>query len=257
MVCNLKLAVFTFLRYFFIVVWGILFSVVGVLVMLASPFNPRLMEMLSHCFGKVALFLCGIEVEVRGGEFLTSDQPCIYASNHQHNFDLIVLASMVPPRTVSIGKKSMKWIPVFGTLYWLTGNVLIDRKNKKSAKDTIGSVVGIIREKKLSIWIMPEGTRSKGRGILPFKKGAFHLAFDAGVPIVPVSLSPYEKSLALDRWWAGKVILQAHAPLFPGREKDSHAFSRLMEQTRQSIAEGVEALGGEKTLFLGNGGKPG
>ena len=238
--------VFTFLRYLLIITWGVVFSCIGLPVLLLFPFNLHLMERLAHLFGKVALTLCGIKVEVRGKEFLTSSQPCIYASNHQHNFDLIVLASIVPPRTVSIGKKSMKWIPLFGTVYWLAGNILIDRKNKKSAKSTIQTVTRIIREKNLSVWIMPEGTRSKGRGILPFKKGAFHMAFDAGVPIVPVSISPYEKALSFERWRAGTVVLQIHAPLFPEKEKNSESFSRLMEKTRQRIVAGVETFGNSR-----------
>ena len=254
MSCRLKTLIF--FRYFLIIVWGIVFSFIGLIVMLFSPFNLRLMEMISHCFGKVALFLCGIKVEIRGKEFMASARPCIYVSNHQHNFDLLVLASLVPPRTVSIGKKSIKWIPLFGTLYWLSGNILIDRKNKKSAKNTIQMVSGIIREKNLSIWIMPEGTRSRGRGILPFKKGAFHMAFDAGVPIVPVSVSPYEGSLALERWRAGTVVLQFHSPLFPEKDKNDQVFARLMEHTRHSIVTGVEALERE-LLALGNGGKSG
>ena len=237
---SFKLKIFTFLRYFLIIVWGILFSPMGLLLMLCCPFNPRLMELVAHCFGKVALFLCGIKVEVRGKEFQNSFQPCIYASNHQHNFDLIVLASIVPPRTVSIGKKSMKWIPLFGTLYWLAGNILIDRKNKKSAKSTIRTVAETIRKKNINVWIMPEGTRSKGRGILPFKKGAFHMAFDAGVPIVPVSISPYESALSLEKWRAGMVVVQFHAPLHPDKEKTPEAFSRLMENVRERIVSGVE-----------------
>ena len=239
---EMLLIIFTFLRHFLIVVWGVLFSCAGVIIMLFSPFNLRLMECLAHAFGKVALILCGIKVEIRGREFLSACQPCIYASNHQHNFDLIVMASMVPPRTVSIGKKSMKWIPLFGTVYWLTGNILIDRKNKKSAKNTIQTVGETIRKKNLSVWIMPEGTRSKGRGILPFKKGAFHMSFDAGVPIVPVSVSPYESALSLEKWWAGTVVVQLHPPRYPEKEPTPEALSRLMEQVRESIVSGVEGL---------------
>ena len=240
---SFRLKTFTFLRYLLIILWGLVFSPVGLLIMFCCPFNPRLMRTLAHCFGKTALFLCGIKVEIRGKEFLKSPHPRVYISNHQHNFDLIVLASMVPYRTVSIGKKSMKWIPLFGTLYWLAGNILIDRKNKKSARNTIGRVAETIRKKNLSVWIMPEGTRSRGRGILPFKKGAFHLAFDAGVPIVPVSVSPYESSLALERWWAGTVVLRVHPPLFPEKEKTPQAFSGLMEKCRERIVSGASALG--------------
>ncbi len=67
-------------------------------------------------------------------------------------------------------------MPLFGQLYWLTGNILIDRANRSKAKGTIDQVVNSIKESDVSVWMFPEGTRSRGRGLLPFKTGAFHAA---------------------------------------------------------------------------------
>jgi 1-acyl-sn-glycerol-3-phosphate acyltransferase len=63
--------------------------------------------------------------------------------------------------------------PVFGQLYWLTGNLLIDRNNRAKAHGTIAEVVNAFKKRKISFWMFPEGTRSRGRGLLPFKTGAF------------------------------------------------------------------------------------
>ena len=75
---------------------------------------------------------------------------------------------------MSIGKKSILWMPLFGQIYWLSGNILIDRANRARAFETLAQTAVKIKEKCLSIWIFPEGTRSRGRGLLPFKAGAFH-----------------------------------------------------------------------------------
>jgi 1-acyl-sn-glycerol-3-phosphate acyltransferase len=60
---------------------------------------------------------------------------------------------------------------VFGLLYWLTGNLLIDRNNRAKAHGTIAQVVKHIQKRNISVWMFPEGTRSRGRGLLPFKTG--------------------------------------------------------------------------------------
>ena len=76
-----------------------------------------------------------------------------------------------------------------GELYWLTGNILIDRANRSKAMDTISQVAEQIKKNKVSVWMFPEGTRSRGRGLLPFKTGAFHAAIAAQVPIVPIPVA--------------------------------------------------------------------
>ena len=123
------------------------------------------------------------------------------------------MSNAVQPGTVSVGKKSLKWIPFFGQMYWLTGNILIDRKNTSKAMNTMNLTADKIKKNKLSVWLFPEGTRSKGRGLLPFKTGAFRTAVQAGVPLVPVCASNSHNVIKLNRWNNGKMIIEFLDPV--------------------------------------------
>jgi 1-acyl-sn-glycerol-3-phosphate acyltransferase len=113
------------------------------------------------------------------------------------------------------GQEELVWLPLFGILFYLSGNVLIDRSNRSRAIDTIRQVVDKIRSRRISIWMFPEGTRSRGRGLLPFKTGAFHTAMQAGVPIVPVVATSYAKQIDLNRWDNGEVHIEMLPPIDP------------------------------------------
>ena len=117
------------------------------------------------------------------------------------------------PGVVAVGKKSLLWLPFFGLIFWLSGNVLIDRSNRSRAIGTIGQVVDRIKHHGTSIWMFPEGTRSQGRGLLPFKAGAFHTAVQAEVPVVPIVCSSYFGQVDLNRWDNGEVLVEVMAPV--------------------------------------------
>ena len=117
------------------------------------------------------------------------------------------------PGTVSMGKQSLAWIPLFGQVYYLSGNILIDRARSSKAADTIRQVVAKIKQRGISIWMFPEGTRSKGRGLIPFKTGAFHTAIAAKVPLVPIVCSSYAGQIDLNRWDNGEIIVEMLPPV--------------------------------------------
>jgi 1-acyl-sn-glycerol-3-phosphate acyltransferase len=120
---------------------------------------------------------------------------------------------MLRPRTVSLGKRELLWVPFFGQLYWITGNILINREDKSKARDTIKQVAQAIHQRDLSVWAYPEGTRSKGRGLLPFKTGAFRMAIEAGVPITPMVVSNTHNKINLNRSNNGIVITEMLEPI--------------------------------------------
>jgi 1-acyl-sn-glycerol-3-phosphate acyltransferase len=188
----------------------VLAFVFGGLFCVFRPRHRDNVHMFAKIFSSVAP-LIGLKVIVRQAEPGTST-PCIYLANHQNNFDLFTHTAAVPKGTVSLGKKSLAWMPFFGQIYWLSGNILIDRKNRHSAFDTMAKTVEKIKSSCLSVWIFPEGTRSRGRGLLPFKAGAFHTAIAAGVPVVPVIASSQSK-INLNRWDNGTVIIEMMAPI--------------------------------------------
>jgi len=219
---------------------------IACLYCLVRPFHRNSVYLTSKCLGKVS-YLFGLKVEVRIPESVKNDSPVVYVCNHQNSYDIFTIANAVLPNTVSVGKKSLKWIPFFGQMYWLTGNILIDRKNTNKAMNTIALTAKKIREKNISVWLFPEGTRSKGRGILPFKTGAFRTALQAGVPIVPVCASNMHKKVDLNRWNNGKIIIEFMEPiLIEDMNKDN--IRTLTNEARELMKAKFEQLNTEAEL---------
>ncbi|MGF1728067.1 1-acylglycerol-3-phosphate O-acyltransferase [Photobacterium kasasachensis] len=179
---------------------------------LLSPRDPKHVHFFCRGFDQLHK-LVGVELIKRGKENVTQIGNSVYISNHQNIFDFVTSPGMLEPRTVSIGKKSLLWIPFFGQLYWITGNILLDRENKSKARSTIQQVAEAIHSRNLSVWMYPEGTRSKGRGLLPFKTGAFRMAIEAGVPVVPMCVSSTHNKISLNRRDNGIVITEMLEPI--------------------------------------------
>jgi 1-acyl-sn-glycerol-3-phosphate acyltransferase len=200
------------LRAVFVTLFCILVCIFGSIYCLFSPRNPRHVATFGHLFGRLSTIF-GLKVEVRRPAGADDYGNCIYIANHQNNYDMVTASNAVQPRTVTVGKKSLAWIPFFGPLYWLTGNLLIDRDNRAKAHGTISQVVEQIGKRNISIWMFPEGTRSRGRGLMPFKTGAFHAAITAGVPVVPICVSNTSNKIKLNRWNNGHVIVEMLEPI--------------------------------------------
>ncbi len=230
------------LRILITLFYSILVCVSGTIFCLFSPRNPHHVTTFGHLFGRLAP-LFGLTVEKRIPQEMAHYHNCIYIANHQNNYDMITLSSIVQPGTVTMGKKSLLWVPFFGPLYWLTGNLLIDRNNRTKAHGTISQLVEQFKKKDLSILMFPEGTRSRGRGLLPFKTGAFHAACAAAVPIVPVCVST-TSGIKLNRWSNGHVIIEMLPPI------DTTTFGKdrvreLSEYCHQLMAKKIAQLDAE------------
>ena len=216
---------------------------VSCLFCILRPFHRNNVYFTARYLGKVTKIL-GLEVEVRIPQSLLTLSPVVYICNHQNSYDIFTASNAVLPNTVSVGKKSLKWIPFFGQMYWLTGNILIDRKNTSKAINTISLTAKKIQEKKLSVWLFPEGTRSNGRGLLPFKTGAFRTAIQANVPLVPICASNIHGSIKLNRWNNGKMIIEMLEPIIiDDQGKDN--IRALVNDTHQKMAEKITALDSE------------
>lgn len=234
-------------RLLLLAVFFIVSTCVGLLVCLLRPFHPNNVYWFGLWYGKVA-WLLGIQVEIRRDPAIKANTPYVFIANHQNNLDLFTLSGSVLPRTVTIGKKSLKFIPFFGQLYWLSGNILIDREDKTKALNTMLAAAERIANTKTSVWMFPEGTRSYGRGLLPFKMGAFHIAMEANVPVVPVCMSTTHQQFKLNRWNNGKVIIQMMAPEELTKELSIRQFAKnLRSQMASQIALLDAELGNDYT----------
>ena len=187
------------LRVFFIILYFILVAAVGILICLIRPFHPDNTRWFGRIYSWGGAAILGIKVRRHNYDSLKNIGPCVYVVNHQDNFDLFVTGRVMPKRTVTIGKKNLRYLPFFGQLYWLSGNIFIDRKNSSNSKVTMSASTKALTTKNKSIWVFAEGTRNKGKNMLPFKKGAFKMAIEAGVPVVPICVSSYVSNMNLNR----------------------------------------------------------
>jgi len=221
----------------------ILLSILVCLYCIVRPFKRNNVYYAARLLGKFSKIL-GLEVEIRIPETVKGKGPFVYICNHQNSYDIFTISGAVQPATVSIGKKSLKWIPFFGQMYWLTGNILIDRKNSSKAMNTINLAAENIKEKQISVWLFPEGTRSNGRGLLPFKTGAFRTALQAGVPIVPVCATNLHNTIKLNRWNNGKMIIEFLDPIIL-TESDRENVRQLANDVHDLMATRIEQLNKE------------
>ncbi|MDT8990973.1 1-acylglycerol-3-phosphate O-acyltransferase [Curvibacter sp. APW13] len=215
-------------------------SLLNLLIVFLRPFNTDNSRWCGNVYGRPVLRLFGLTVHRELETLEATPHPYVIVANHQSNHDLFLHGTVVPRATVSIGKTSLKWMPLFGQIYWLAGSVLIDRGNASSAKQSMLQTTEVMQQQKTSIWVFAEGTRNHGKGLKPFKKGAFQMAISAGVPIVPVCASTYKRSMCLNRWRAGHIIVRSLPPIpTTGMSLDDMPalMDRCHAQMQQCIAE--------------------
>lgn len=142
---------------------------------------------IANLWAKMLLRLTGIRVDVIGRENVLMNRPQIFMANHQSDFDILIVLAHIPGQFRWIAKKELFKIPIFGQAMKNAGYIEIDRQNHERAMKSLEEAAQKIREGK-SVVTFPEGTRTKDGTIKPFKQGLFHLAIQAGVPIVPISI---------------------------------------------------------------------
>lgn len=216
-------------------------AIVSSLVSLCRPFNPDNTRLGGKIFSWGALKLLGVDYRVEGRENIAEVPPSIVVANHQDNMDLFMCGPVVPKRTVSIGKKSLRFLPLFGQAYWLAGNILIDRSNQTKSINLLSQITEAIHHDQKSVWVFAEGTRNRGKGLLPFKKGAFHMALKAGVPIIPICISTYPGKLDLDRWCSGTVRVKILPPISTEGYNEK-SMDALRQETWSLMSETIKQL---------------
>lgn len=131
------------------------------------------------------LAVTGIEVHTSGLEHVAGLGPCVYVANHLSFVDIWVLLVALPGSLRFVGKRELFRIPIFGTALRVSGQIPIDRQDRRSAVASFDTAGRLLRAGHSAV-VFPEGTRSRDGSLQPFKKGAFVLAIATQHPVVPV-----------------------------------------------------------------------
>ncbi len=209
--------------------WAAVFSLLGA--------GEDRIHRLAGLWARTILFLAHIPVEIFGSHNILQDGPQIFAANHQSDVDTLVVLAGIPVQFRWIAKKELFNVPLFGMAMRNAGYIPIDRRNHESALKSLEEAAQKIR-KGTSVMTFPEGTRSRNGTVQPFKQGIFHLAIQAGVPIVPVTIIG-----------SGAIMPKRSLKISPGRVKviidrpvDVSGYTietrcRLIDRVRNTIIE--------------------
>jgi 1-acyl-sn-glycerol-3-phosphate acyltransferase len=213
-------------------------TILGALAALATrPFDwsGDTVLRLARWWSRTICRFAGITIAVKARAQLPVDRPYVFMANHLSTVDIWAMLVALPVPVRMIAKKQLAAIPLLGWAMWAGRFIFIDRQNPASARRSIERAKERIRNGQ-SVLLFPEGTRSRDGRLLPFKKGGFHLAVDAGVPVVPVAIRGTREAMPPGslQVHAGHVQVSIGAPIATaGLAPDDR--ERLLEQVRAEI----------------------
>jgi 1-acyl-sn-glycerol-3-phosphate acyltransferase len=227
---------------------GLYTIVLGTLSLLSSVFDSRgyFAHWCARTWARLILLTTGVSVTVEGLEHVQPNGSYVFVSNHQSHYDTAVLFASLPHQLRIIAKESLGSFPFVGWHLRRTGHMLVDRR--RPDRTAIFEWAQRLLSRGLSLIVYPEGTRSRDGQLQRFKPGSFQIALQAGLPVVPISISGTNHVLRKGELAArpGAVRLVIHPPIETrGLEAaDPREFS---ERVRQIIAPGIASSVGVAT----------
>jgi 1-acyl-sn-glycerol-3-phosphate acyltransferase len=156
--------------------------------------------MITRRWVRSVIWASGCPVIVHGREHLRPDVPQVIAANHISWFDVFALAAVIEEPYYFVAKKELQKIPLFGQALVAAGHIVIDRSDRQRAIESLREAGEKVRESRGVVVIFPEGTRSRDGSLAPFKKGAFMLAAESRVPIVPTAVTGSYEIMPKGSW---------------------------------------------------------
>lgn len=204
--------------------------------------NGNIAIVLGGIWSRIILRAAGIRIRYIDLENRDRKLPCVFIANHQSMVDIIALLPALPRGTRFVAKESLFRIPVLGWAIAAGGFVPIDRSNINKAMRSLEKAGSRIRAGN-SVILFPEGTRSRDGLLRPFKKGAFHMALKAGVPIVPVTIQGSFQRLRPNslRITPGEVVVHFGEPLDISAY-DDNSVNELKIELHRRITTTLEGL---------------
>ncbi len=221
----------------FLMIWTIL--IIGVtLVTLLLTFRPTwVLVIVRKVWAPFILWVLRVDLEVKGVENIKSDMNYIFISNHTSYLDIPLLMVAIPRTFYFIAKRELIRVPFFGWMMWLLGMIFIDRKNATRSVKSM-KLAAVKLKKGKNVLVFPEGTFDDHGQFLPFKKGTFHIAVKAKMPLLPLAISgankvwPGHTALNLRK---GKVTVNFGEVLVNEEEDDVKAIKALRDRGEEAV----------------------
>ncbi len=204
---------------------------------LRRPGVPCMCREYPRRWARTLIRWAGARVQVEGLEKVDWDRPMVVVANHQSWFDVFALTANLPANFRFVAKEELSRIPVFGRAWTECGHVSVNRSDRSQAIASLERAAGRIRDESLAVIFFPEGTRSRDGRLRAFKKGAFVLAIQTGVPVIPVGISGSRAVMPKGsfRIRPGLIHIRVGDPI-PTRELRHAQRHDLLDRARQAVA---------------------
>ena len=199
--------------------------------------RPRFYDQIPRWWARWILWATGVRVRVMGAENLSADRAQIIVANHVSWYDVLALAAYTPKRYRFVAKKELARIPLWGHAWLAAGHISVDRSDNQRAVASLDQAGRTILEDNSSVIIFPEGTRSRTGELQAFKKGAFVLALNNGIDIVPTGVQGTYDIMSRDNWRirSGRIIVRFGPPVSPVGY-DMRQRDELIARVRSEVA---------------------
>jgi len=183
-------------------------------IAVGAVFTPDKADTLAVTWARIFCTIVPIRVRIQGRQHYNPLSSYVVVANHKSMVDIPVLHGFTGLTIKWVMKMELKKIPVFGTACSFLGCIYVDRSRGQAALESIEAAKNSLSDK-ASILFFAEGTRSRGKALLPFKKGAFVFAMASGLPVLPVTIKNSEQILPSDTLdlMPGTVDLIIHPPV--------------------------------------------
>lgn len=215
-------------------------------IFIFRPRNVKNLRILAMVVAPITKII-GVNWELRGRNILEQDRTYIIVSNHQSLLDFLGMYQIWPimNKCTAIAKREIFYLWPCGLAAWLGRLIFIDRMNSDSARIVLNNATDYIKKNNIKLWIYPEGTRRSTGMIHTFKKGAFHVAIRAQLPIVPVVFSSYYfLSKREKKFESGRVIIKA-LPEISTKGLTVDDVDSLLEKTRNIMINAFNEINRE------------
>ncbi len=188
----------------------------------------------AHIWSRLTCIIFGMKIEVEGRENIDKNQSYVFVSNHQGAYDIWLIYGYLNHNFRWLMKKSLEKIFAVGWACKKGGHVFVDDSSVAGIKETIAEAEKTLKGG-LSVVIFPEGSRSWDGKMIPFKRGAFMLAGEFKLPVVPLTIDGSFKAMPRNTYnmTPTRIKLTIHPPIYPGERGFNTKV--LMAQCREAI----------------------
>lgn len=230
-----------------VVGWGFTFAFAifafSVSLLTLGRFSIHLTPWLLNFWARVMLRIQRVELLVEGAEHVRPRAMKVVLFTHSSLLDAMIVTAVKPVGGVSVIKREALYIPFVGVALWALGFLLIDRGQTAKAKGVLARAAARMARERLTVFISPEGTRSRDGSLQPFKKGAFHLARVSGAPVVPMLIDGAAALHPKGAWFTrpGRVRVRFLPPIATAG-LSVEGLGAFTESVHGTVAAGLGAL---------------